>query len=106
MMNLKNKKIEGTWLFLLGITPFVLWFLPATFFDDSKVILCPSRLLFDVECFGCGITRAVMHLHHLEYEDALYFNQLVVGVYPALVVTWFLWVFKSYKRLKENPSLS
>jgi Protein of unknown function (DUF2752) len=105
-MNLKNKKIEYTWLFLLGITPLVLWFLPATFFDDSKVILCPSRLFFDFECWGCGITRAVMHLHHLDFEDALYFNQLVVVVYPALVVTWFLWVTKSYKRLKKNPSLN
>ena len=101
----KYAQYEWVWLGLLLLTPFVLWVLPANFFDESDVILCPSRLFFKVECFGCGMTRAIMHFHHFEFDDALYFNQGSFVVYPALVVTWFLWVFKSYKRYKLLPQL-
>lgn len=91
-MLLKTKTLQKFWLFSLLIVPIVLWILPADLFDESKVILCPSRLFFDIECFGCGMTRAIMHLHHWQLDDAVYFNKGSVIVYPALVITWFKWV--------------
>lgn len=99
---IKNKNFERFWLALLLLTPFVLWGLPAHLFDESKVIICPSRRFFNVECFGCGMTRAVMHFHHLEIEEAFYFNQGSILVYPALVIVWFFWVYKSWQRLKNG----
>jgi hypothetical protein len=96
----KLERYEWVWLAALLLTPFVLWLLPADIFDEGKIILCPSRLFFDIECFGCGMTRAIMHMHHFEFADALYFNQASVIVYPGLIVTWFIWVSNSYKRYK------
>ncbi len=90
---------DRVWLVLLLLTPVVLWILPADFFDAGGVILCPSRLFFHIECLGCGMTRAVMHLHHLEVEDALYYNYGVVAVFPALVVVWAIWVRNAYRRV-------
>lgn len=95
------------WMLVLLFIPVLLWWLPAGFFDDTGVELCPSRAFFDVECFGCGITRAVMHLHHFEWQEAIYYNYLVVIVYPVLVALWFLWLYKSWKRhrtLFSRPS--
>jgi hypothetical protein len=98
----KSKIIQRLWLFLLILTPIVLWLLPSDFFDESKVILCPSRLFFDIECWGCGMTRAIMHLHHIELDDALYFNKGSFIVYPALVLLWFVWTKQSLKQIKAT----
>lgn len=108
-MTMKKKKIpqflddhppvRWTWLVTLLLFPILLWMLPSDFFDNSETILCPSRLLLGIECYGCGITRATMHMHHFELEDALFFNVLSVIVYPGLVAVWGHWVYKNLKAL-------
>lgn len=96
--NLTHKKIIiRIWLTALLVTPFLLWLMPATLFDETGVEICPSKFFFDVECFGCGMTRAVMHLHHFNWREALYFNYGVVLVYPALVFIWFVWTNHAWK---------
>jgi hypothetical protein len=92
---LENKKVQWAWLILLLLAPIILWILPADFFDNSDAILCPSRLFFDIECFGCGMTRAVMHMHHLDISEAVYYNTGVLFIFPALVIVWGMWVRKA-----------
>jgi hypothetical protein len=98
MSNLLNKG----WLLALSLFPLLLWVLPASFFDKTGFELCPSKFFFDIECFGCGITRAVMHLHHFDWREALYYNGLVVVVYPALVVTWIIWWRAAWRKVKKT----
>lgn len=97
-MKFNKNYIQWTWLILLLLTPIVLWILPADFFDEGQSI-CLSKVLFDVECLGCGMTRAVMHMHHLEIEEAIYYNNGVVVIFPALVVVWAIWVVKAARRI-------
>ena len=92
--------VRWAWVIALLVFPILLWVLPSNFFDESNIILCPSKLLLGIECLGCGITRATMHLHHFELEDALYFNPLVVIIYPGLIFLWGSWVFKNLKALE------
>ena len=94
-----NPPVRWLWLIALLLFPIFLWILPSDFFDSSDLILCPSRLFFGIECFGCGITRAIMHLHHFELEDALFYNLLSVVVYPGLIGIWVSWVYKNLKAL-------
>jgi hypothetical protein len=98
--------MHKSWLAALTLFPFVLWVLPAGFFDSTGMELCPSRYFFDIECFGCGITRAVMHLHHLDWREAVYYNNLVVVVYPALVVTWFIWWRSAWKKVSNQRQVT
>lgn len=92
------KRLEPVWLLALLILPIVLWILPADFFDEGQAV-CPSRVFFDIECYGCGMTRAVMHMHHLEFEEAFYYNYGVLAIYPILAIIWGFWVYKSAHRL-------
>lgn len=101
-----NPLIRWSWLIALLIFPIFLWILPANFFDEGTTILCPSRFLFDIECYGCGITRAVMHMHHFEFGDAAYFNLLSFVVYPGLIFVWGDWVWKNVKALGLVKSFS
>lgn len=92
------------WISALLLFPIILWLIPSDFFDHGTVSMCPSKLFFDFECLGCGLTRAVTHFHHFEYADAIYFNQGIVVVYPALVIVWGLWLWKAWKRERKFAS--
>jgi len=71
----------------LILTPLVLLVLPAGFFDTGRS-LCLSKLFFDQECPGCGMTRGIMHLIHGNIDLALKYNKLSFVVLPLLLVLW------------------
>jgi len=94
-MNRDNKNVQRLWLLALLLVPIILWILPGDFFDDGELIICPSRFLFDIECFGCGMTRAVQHAHNFQWDDAIYYNTGVLAIYPALICVWCLWTYNA-----------
>ena len=80
-----RKSLLKLYFIFLILLPFVLLALPSSFFDDGESI-CLSVLVFDVECYACGLTRAIQHLIHLEFSIAYGFNKLSFLVFPLLVV--------------------
>lgn len=81
-MNRKQSSILELSLYLfVGITLLVL---PADFFDTSPAV-CLSQAPFDRPCPGCGMTRACMHLIHLDVATAVNYHPLCVVVAPLLV---------------------
>jgi hypothetical protein len=83
------------------LLPLVLLLLPADYFDTGQS-LCLSRLLAGIECFGCGMTRAIMHLIHLDPAGAAAFNRGCFIVFPVLSILWAQWFLKDYKRLQRQ----
>jgi|GEM_PF-1949569 hypothetical protein len=59
----------------------VLLLLPADYFNTGQS-LCVSVLLFDTSCYGCGMTRAIMHMIHFDFSSAWEFNPLSFIVFP------------------------
>jgi len=92
------KWLQKAWLAALLATPVVLWILPADQFDEGRS-MCPSVLLFDLECYGCGTTRAIQHFHHFEFGDAMYFHSLSPLIYAFLVFLWGTWTYHTAARL-------
>lgn len=86
-------------LIFIAITPIILLILPATFFDNGQTI-CISKIFTDKECYACGITRGIMHLIHLDFEEAYAYNMLSFIVFPLLGVIWVQWFLKEYKIYK------
>jgi len=89
-------------LIFIVVAPVVLLILPADFFDN-RMSLCLSQLLFGVECPACGMTRGIMHLIHLDFENAFAYNMLSFIVLPLMILIWIQWFFKElriYKKLK------
>ena len=78
------------------IVPLVLLALPATYFDHGDAV-CLSRILADIECYGCGMTRAFMHLIHLDFAEAWSYNKLSFVVFPLLAFLYGQELFKEIK---------
>lgn len=74
-------------LAVLIAIPLTLLLLPANFFDSGKS-MCMSKVLFDMECYGCGMTRAIMHLIHANISTAAHYNKLSFVVFPLLALLW------------------
>lgn len=82
------------------LVPISIFLLPIDLFDKDETIVCLSRLLFDVECWGCGLTRSVMHAMHGDFLGAYHYNHLITVVLPLLVAIWIKDVRMYWKRLK------
>ena len=64
-----------------------LFFLPADYFDKGQS-MCLSVVFFDIECLGCGLTRGIMHLMHLDIQAAWEFNKLSFIILPIGILLW------------------
>ena len=90
-------------VFLIAL-PLPFFILPANYFDTGES-LCLSKVLLDRECFGCGITRAIQHAIHFDFQTALKYNKLVVIVAPILFFVWLKWVRELWLKIKQRDVL-
>ncbi len=92
---------------VLALFPITLLLLPATFFDKGRDI-CLFTILSGYKCWGCGITRACMHMIHLDFKTAEQYNKLVFIVLPilcGLLLAEFLRtinIIRKYDKIKER----
>jgi hypothetical protein len=87
----------------LVIAPLVLFLLPADFFDTGESI-CLSVQLFDMQCYGCGMTRAIQHLIHFDFQDAYEYNKLSFLVVIVLLIVWFQEIRRVLRLLKQEKN--
>jgi len=98
-----GKLFDYAYLVFLILTPVIVLILPADYFDYGPTI-CPSKRFFDIECFGCGMTRAVMHLVHLDFDSAIYFNKGSLLLAPVLGALWVFWIKNAIIKVLEKPT--
>ena len=84
----KNRKVKRRlgWLLFssLFITGIVLFYLPKDYFDEGQSV-CLSVVIFDIQCYGCGMTRAIQHMINFDFTAAYNYNKLSFIVFPLLV---------------------
>jgi hypothetical protein len=96
-----NKLLLYFYISGLIAVPIGLLLLPADYFDTGQSV-CVSMVLFDQECYACGMTRGIQHLLHLDFMSAANFNRLSFIVLPLLIYLWFDELRKSYFKLKAT----
>ncbi len=90
-------KIAGYILF-----PAILLFLPGSFFDNGTSV-CVSKVLLNMECYGCGMTRAIMHLIHFDFTGAWEYNKLSFIVFPLISFLWARHFWEDVQRADLLP---
>jgi hypothetical protein len=101
----RSKIYLMTKISILVIFPLVLMILPANFFDNGHYTICIFKLLTDKDCYGCGMSRACMHLVHFDIKGAAFYNKLSFAVLPVLgglLVSELVGTLRQYQKLKEN----
>ena len=88
-----RRYIERLLFGIVFITPFILILLPADYFDSGKSI-CLSVRLAGIKCYACGLTRAIMHLLHLELNTAWLYNKLSFLILPLGIPFWLRSIYE------------
>jgi hypothetical protein len=84
--------------------PLIVWLLPLDYFDKGETV-CLSVRLAGIECYACGMTSAVKHFIHFDFETAYAYNMLSFIVTPLLCIMWVGWFYndtKYYYQYKTN----
>jgi hypothetical protein len=85
---LKNKKLFWVVMFAgILLIPVALYIVPVDWLNSQHSI-CLFKNLTGKECYGCGMTRAIVSAVHFQFENAFNFNKLSLIVLPLLVYIW------------------
>lgn len=95
---LKNKVSIQKLLFVCAAL-FLFYHIPKTYLESSPPI-CIYKNIFHKDCIGCGTTRAVWSVLHLEINDAIAYNKLIVISFPLMAGCALSWVRKRKKGKK------
>jgi hypothetical protein len=82
---------------------FFLIFLGIIFFSIPKIYLgdtfpiCLYRIILNKKCIGCGTTRAVWSILHLNFKDAYEYNKMIIITFPLIIGCIVKWVLKNNK---------
>lgn len=74
-------------LFAYIILPIILFFIPLEWLSKQHSI-CLIKNIFGIECFGCGITRAIISGVQLDFIKAIEYNKMVIIVLPLFINEW------------------
>lgn len=109
---MKKRLIKTAGIFAIAFGTFFYFFNNNPSHEGSAFIRCPSNALLGVNCPGCGSQRALHHLFHLEIEQALQYNGLLILFFPLLMYVLAIWCYnfifnqhKSIRLLNNNRIL-
>ena len=59
---------------------------------------CPIKSIFHIACPGCGLTRSITSLLHLDILNSIYYNILGIPLFLFLVTSYLLIVIDIIKK--------
>jgi hypothetical protein len=84
-------------LFLL---PFLFSFFSLDKLDERQSI-CLFKNIFGIDCYGCGITKAIISAVQLDFVRAFSYNKLIIVVMPLIIYLWVKEIIQRAKVLKN-----
>lgn len=88
---------------LIGI-PVALALVPLDLISSGPT-LCLYKRFTGADCMGCGMTRSVVSLFHLELGAAYEFNRGIIGMAPLLLWLWAKELLRNLRLLSADLRL-
>jgi hypothetical protein len=84
------KRIE-----LIGVLliPVILYFIPINWFTGQHSV-CIFKNIWRHDCYGCGMTRAIISAIQFDFAAAYNYNKIFVIVLPLLIYIWIKTLIK------------
>lgn len=79
------------------LIPVALYFIPVHWLDGQHTI-CLFKNITGGDCYGCGMTRAILSALHFQFDNAFHYNKLFVIVFPLLLYVWAKTLLKQWIR--------
>jgi hypothetical protein len=91
------------YLKLVGLVafPIFLYLVPLDWLNKQHSI-CLIKNIFGIECFGCGISRAIISAIQFDFTNAYMFNHLVIIVLPIFIYVWLKMIINTIKEIKKT----
>ena len=80
----------------VALLPLLIYLVPERWIMQGHT-LCLVHNLLGVECWGCGMTRALYSVAHLDFAAAWAYHRGVVVVAPVLAWLWVKWIYRLTK---------
>lgn len=80
----------------IALLPLALFFIPTSWLAQQPS-LCVFKAITGHECYGCGITKAVLHFLHGDFSAAWHYNKLIVLVFPVLLYLWAKYLIRWWR---------
>jgi hypothetical protein len=84
---MKGNSYNQLYSIVILIMPILLYFIPVEWLNKQATI-CLFKNILGIECYGCGITRAIISGVQLNLRSAFQYNQMIVIVLPLLTYIW------------------
>ena len=85
----------------LVVFPILLYLIPLNWLIKQHSI-CLIKNIFGVECFGCGITRAIISAVQFDFKSAYNYNHLVIIVLPIFIYVWTKMIIDTIKHTRKT----
>lgn len=69
------------------LIPVLLYLIPLEWLKNQHSV-CIYKNITGNECYGCGMTRAVLSAIHFQFMNAFNYNKLFIIVFPLLIYIW------------------
>ncbi len=98
--SIRNSIFKHLLSILIVLTPLLLYFIPIEWVNKQPSI-CLFKNIFGFDCYGCGITRAIICGVQLNFKSAIEYNQMILLVFPILS---YIWVKTAISLVKSSPN--
>lgn len=89
-------------LFLLLLIPIIIYLVPLSYIENRS--FCLFYNLFEIECFGCGFTRAFFNMTRLNFIQSIKYNKMILFLGPLFLLAYFYELNHIIKLIKHKYS--
>jgi len=98
---LSEKQFVLLKIVIIIFAPILLIVVPTAYVENGPSI-CIFKNIFNFDCPGCGMMRAISCVFHLQFIKAFNYNKMIIIIFPLLTYIYIKYIIFLYRKLTTN----